>query len=256
MNWSALDHRARPFRCRPGPRVRSRPRGRTAALLRLLLEPGDHEGALARNRGGCLIPPRGLCRDGLARPGGVYGIAGFTMANLGGRRRLADCVEPGWPATLGGILAGGRRRPLHRHDRGSRSYGIYFLMITLAVDAHPSTLRPGDPALRLRRRQRRPPGHRLNPPSGIPRTLYIALITSAAVYLFVRYLARTPSASALAFDDLVRMRALGYNVPAPVHARVRPRGADRVVRGFFRSGEHQDLARPDRSHRTIDVLAR
>jgi branched-chain amino acid transport system permease protein len=59
------------------------------------------------------------------------------------------------------------------------------------------------------------PGIVSNPVTDPQNLFYIALGVSAVVYVFVRYLARTPFGLALqgVRDDPSRMRALGYNVP-------------------------------------------
>jgi branched-chain amino acid transport system permease protein len=146
----------------------------------------------------------------------LYGIAGFTMANLvqaDGGSRLA--WDP-WAGALVGIVAA-VAVGLFFGAISSRSYGIYFLMITLAfavltyfffgqvtqlsgfggvnnVDV------PGAV------------GHAIAQPA---RFFYVTLAASAAVYVLIRYLARTPFGLALQGirDDPTRMRALGFNVP-------------------------------------------
>ena len=59
------------------------------------------------------------------------------------------------------------------------------------------------------------PGIVSNPVTDPQNLFYIALGVSAVVFVFVRYLARTPFGLALqgVRDDPSRMRALGYNVP-------------------------------------------
>jgi branched-chain amino acid transport system permease protein len=99
----------------------------------------------------------------------------------------------------------------------SRSYGIYFLMITLAFSvlvyfffAQVTQLSGfgGVNNVEL-------PSIVGNPLQQPARLFYIALVVSAAVYVSLRYIARAPLG--LAFqgvrDDPARMRALGYNVP-------------------------------------------
>jgi branched-chain amino acid transport system permease protein len=146
---------------------------------------------------------------------GLYAIAGFTMANL---TTAFGGYSLGWNpwaaaaagiavATLSGLLFGAI---------ACRSYGIYFLMITLALSvivfyffaqvtalsgfggirnvAVPALV--GDPILH---------------PEGL---YYLSLVASVAVFLGIRYLGRTPFGIALQGirDDPSRMRALGYNV--------------------------------------------
>jgi branched-chain amino acid transport system permease protein len=99
----------------------------------------------------------------------------------------------------------------------SRSYGIYFLMITLAFSvlvyfffAQVTQLSGfgGVNNVEL-------PSVVGNPLQQPARLFYIALVVSAVVYAALRYIARAPLG--LAFqgvrDDPARMRALGYNVP-------------------------------------------
>ena len=99
----------------------------------------------------------------------------------------------------------------------SRSYGIYFLMITLAFSvltyfffAQVTQLSGfgGVNNVEL-------PSVVGNPLQQPARLFYIALVVSAVVYVTLRYISRAPLG--LAFqgvrDDPARMRALGYNVP-------------------------------------------
>ena len=146
----------------------------------------------------------------------LYGIAGFTAANLveaDGGSKVA--LNP-WLATLlgtGAAVAVG----LFLGAIASRSYGIYFLMITLAFSvlvyfffAQVTQLSGfgGVNNVEL-------PSVVGNPLQQPARLFYIALVVSAAVYVSLRYIARAPLG--LAFqgvrDDPARMRALGYNVP-------------------------------------------
>ncbi len=155
----------------------------------------------------------------------LYGIGGFTMANLvaadGGVEHirlfgidLGDSWTPFWAAVAGIVVA-----TVFGFGFGalaSRSEGIYFLMLTLALGVltyyffgqvaslsgfggvnqvpHPGWV--GDP---------------LDRPD---RLYYVTLIAAAAVYLLIRFLVRTPFGIALQGirDDPVRMRSLGYNV--------------------------------------------
>jgi branched-chain amino acid transport system permease protein len=146
----------------------------------------------------------------------LYGIAGFTMANLVAADGGSPTAWNPWAATLGGILAG-VGVGLFFGAIASRSYGIYFLMITLAVAvltfyffAQVTELSGFGGVNNVTR-----PDIVSNPVSDPQNLFYIALGASAAVYLFVRYLARTPFGLALqgVRDDPSRMRSLGYNVP-------------------------------------------
>jgi branched-chain amino acid transport system permease protein len=147
---------------------------------------------------------------------GLYGIAGFTLANLavadGGS---AVALNP-WVGTLLGILVA-TGFGLFLGAIASRSYGIYFLMITLAFGVlvfyffGQVTQLSGYGGVNNVER----PDLVGNPVQQPARLFYIALGVSLVVYLFLRYVARAPLG--LAFqgirDDPARMRALGYNVP-------------------------------------------
>ena len=146
----------------------------------------------------------------------LYGIAGFTAANLveaDGGSKVA--LNP-WAATLLGLVAA-VAVGLLLGAIASRSYGIYFLMITLASSvliylffAQVTQLSGfgGVNNVDL-------PSVVGNPLQQPARLFYIALAVSAIVYVGLRYITRAPLG--LAFqgvrDDPARMRALGYNVP-------------------------------------------
>ena len=147
---------------------------------------------------------------------GLFAVAGFTMANLvhaaGGRNLgwdpLLAVVVGIAVATLFGLLCGAI---------AARSYGIYFLMITLAVSVivfyffGQATPLAGYGGIR-----------NVTPPALIGDAItnpvplyYVALVSSILVYAGVRYLGRTPFGLVLQGirDDPDRMRALGFNVP-------------------------------------------
>lgn len=147
---------------------------------------------------------------------GIYAVAGFTMANL---VHAAEGRSLGWDpllatvtaivvATLFGLLCGAI---------ASRSYGIYFLMITLAISVivfyffGQATTLSGYGGIR----NVTAPALIGNPILDPVPLYYTALIASILVYLGVRYLARTPFGLVLQGirDDPPRMRSLGYNVP-------------------------------------------
>jgi branched-chain amino acid transport system permease protein len=146
----------------------------------------------------------------------LYGIAGFTMANLVGADGGSPISWNPWLGTLAGILVcigvG-----LFFGAIASRSYGIYFLMITLAFAVltflffGQVTQLSGFGGVNNVDR----PDVVSNPVTDPANLFYIALGTAAAVYLLIRYLGRTPFGLALqgVRDDPSRMRALGYNVP-------------------------------------------
>jgi branched-chain amino acid transport system permease protein len=146
----------------------------------------------------------------------LYGIAGFTMANLVAADGGSKVAWNPWLATLTGILVA-VGIGLFFGAIASRSYGIYFLMITLAFAviayfffAQVTELSGFGGVNNVER-----PSIVSNPVRDPVNLFYIALGSSAAVYLGVRYLGRTPFGLALqgVRDDPARMRALGYNVP-------------------------------------------
>jgi branched-chain amino acid transport system permease protein len=146
----------------------------------------------------------------------LYGIAGFAMANLVAADGGSPTAWSPWAATLGGILVAVGVGLLFG-ALASRSYGIYFLMLTLALAvltyyffAQVTQLSGFGGVNNVAR-----PGIVSNPVSDPQNLFYIALGASAVVYLLVRYLAHTPFGLALqgVRDDPSRMRALGYNVP-------------------------------------------
>jgi branched-chain amino acid transport system permease protein len=140
----------------------------------------------------------------------LYGVAGFTMANLYARHDVAD-----WNAVVIGILTA-VLVGLVIGAVASRTEGIYFVMLTLAVGVVINKLFEQEPKLS---------GHAgisdIVPPSivGDPthhqtRLYYSALIAAVLLYLMVRYVVRTPFGMALqgVRDEPVRMRALGFNI--------------------------------------------
>jgi branched-chain amino acid transport system permease protein len=145
----------------------------------------------------------------------LYGIAGFTMANLVEADGGSTIAWNPWLATVAGILVA-TAVGLFLGAIASRSYGIYFLMITLAFAvlvyfffAQVTDLSGFGGVNNVPA-----PGLVGNPLQEPGRLFYIALGTSAAVYVLLRYVSRAPLG--LAFqgvrDDPSRMRALGYNV--------------------------------------------
>ena len=145
----------------------------------------------------------------------LYGIAGFTMANLVVADGGSDAAWNPWLAAATGLavatLIGALLGAI-----ASRSYGIYLMMITLAVAvlvyyffAQVTDLSGFGGVNNVER-----PGLIGNPFQEPARLFYVALVLSAAIYAGLRYLSRTPLG--LAFqgvrDDPSRMRALGYNV--------------------------------------------
>jgi branched-chain amino acid transport system permease protein len=145
----------------------------------------------------------------------LYGIAGFTMANLVAADGGSALAWNPWLATVVAILVCTAIGLLFGAI-ASRSQGIYFLMITLALAvityfffAQVTDLSGFGGVNNVTR-----PEIVSNPVSDPANLFYIALAASAAVYALVRYLGRTPFGLALqgVRDDPVRMRSLGYNV--------------------------------------------
>jgi branched-chain amino acid transport system permease protein len=145
----------------------------------------------------------------------LYGIAGFTMANLVAADGGSPVALNPWIATLLALVAA-TVVGLFLGAIAGRSYGIYFLMITLAFAvlvyfffAQVTQLSGFGGINNVER-----PDVVGNPLQQPTRLFYIALGLSVIVYAFLRYLARAPLG--LAFqgvrDDPLRMRALGYNV--------------------------------------------
>ena len=145
----------------------------------------------------------------------LYGIAGFTMANLVTADGGSDIAWSPWAGAIAGLL-GATALGLLFGAISSRSYGIYFLMITLALAVltynffGQVTQFSGFGGVN----NVDTPSVVGNPVANPEPLFYIALGSAIAVYLFVRYVARTPFGLALQGirDDPARMRALGYNV--------------------------------------------
>jgi branched-chain amino acid transport system permease protein len=142
---------------------------------------------------------------------GIYGVAGFTYADL--------VVKAGW-SQWPGIVAGIAVAAVLGLAVGlgaSRTTGIYFLMLTLAVGVivyyfyYQALQLSGQTGLHLDRAPALVGGDTISHPR---RLYYAALIVSAAIYLAIRYLVRTPFGVVLQGirDEPLRMRSLGYNV--------------------------------------------
>jgi branched-chain amino acid transport system permease protein len=145
----------------------------------------------------------------------LYGIAGFTMANLVEADGGSALAWNPWLATAVAILVA-TGVGLFLGAIASRSYGIYFLMITLAFAVlvyfffGQVTELSGFGGIN----NVQAPAVVGNPLQQPERLFYIALVTSVAIYVVLRYVSRSPLG--LAFqgvrDDPSRMRALGYDV--------------------------------------------
>jgi branched-chain amino acid transport system permease protein len=145
----------------------------------------------------------------------LYGIAGFTLANLVVAEGGSAAAWNPWLATVAAIVVA-TALGFFFGAIASRSYGIYFLMITLALavltyyffgQVTDVSGFGGVNGVDL-------PGFVGHPVRTPERLFYIALATSAAVYVGIRYIVRTPFGLALQGirDDPARMRALGFNV--------------------------------------------
>jgi len=154
---------------------------------------------------------------------GLIGIAGYALANMVTQRVPGGETKGlllGWDPTLGLIAA-----ILLTVGIGlvfgavaSRSYGIYFLMLTLTYTViaflfvGSVTLIGGfSPVAGV---DQYTPGFIGNIVADRERLYYIALISAVFVYLLIRYVVRTPFGISFQGirDDPVRMASLGYNV--------------------------------------------
>jgi branched-chain amino acid transport system permease protein len=142
----------------------------------------------------------------------LYGIAGFTMANLVLAEGGAVVALHPWVGAIIGIAAA-TVVGLFMGAVSSRSAGIYFLMITLAFAVLTEgffgkvTQLSGFGGVNNVER----PGLI---DRGVNPLYYTCLIASVAVYVLIRYIVRTPFGITLqgVRDEPTRMRALGYNV--------------------------------------------
>jgi branched-chain amino acid transport system permease protein len=163
----------------------------------------------------------------LARYGGmislgqvaIYGIAGFAMANVVHTVNSEGGLNLGWTPWLGVVfgIAVALIVAFLFGAIASRSYGIYFLMITLALSLlvyyffGQVVQLSGFGGIRSVSR----PAFLGNPITDTAPLYYLCLGCSVAVYLLLRYVVRTPFGMALQGirDEPSRMRSLGYNVP-------------------------------------------
>jgi branched-chain amino acid transport system permease protein len=146
---------------------------------------------------------------------GLYGVAGFTMANLVAADGGSPIAIDPWLGAIGGIATA----VLIGFAFGAiacRAEGIYFLMITLAFSVivyyfwGQVTQLSGFGGVN---RVDLPPLIGNPVTDGTP-LYYVALVASAAVFAGLLYLSRTPFGLTLqgVRDDPTRMRALGYHV--------------------------------------------
>ncbi len=146
---------------------------------------------------------------------GLYGVAGFVLGNIvaadGG---LKVAWDPWIGVILGLVVA--TVVGLVFGAVASRSEGIYFLMITLALGIllfyfwGQVTELSGFGGIN----NIEAPGIVSTPRTDPGNLFYICLVVSLAVYLLIRYIVRTPFGIALQGirDEPARMRSLGYNV--------------------------------------------
>jgi branched-chain amino acid transport system permease protein len=146
---------------------------------------------------------------------GIFGVAGFTYANLvaadGG---VAAAWNP-WLAAVVAVLIA-TATALVLGAVASRSAGIYFLMITLAFGViiqfffEKVTQLSGFGGVNNVDR----PDIVSTPRTDPDNIFYISLVVALVLFLVVKYVARTPFGIAFqgVRDDPLRMRALGYNV--------------------------------------------
>jgi branched-chain amino acid transport system permease protein len=149
----------------------------------------------------------------------IYGIAGFAMGNVVHTINSEGGLNLGW-TPWAGVAFGIAVALLIAFMFGavaSRSYGIYFLMITLALSLlvfyffGQDTKLSGFGGIRSVSR----PGFIGDPITDPTPLYYMCLGCSVGVYLLLRYVVRTPFGIVLQGirDDPPRMRSLGYNVP-------------------------------------------
>ena len=149
----------------------------------------------------------------------IYGIAGFAMANVVHTVNSEGGLNLGWTPWLGVVfgIAVALIVAFLFGAIASRSYGIYFLMITLALALlvyyffGQVTQLSGFGGIRSVSH----PGFIKDPITDPTPLYYACLVCSVGVYLLMRYVVRTPFGVALQGirDDPPRMRSLGYNVP-------------------------------------------
>jgi branched-chain amino acid transport system permease protein len=145
----------------------------------------------------------------------VYGTAGMTYANLVAADGGSPAAWTPWMAAIGAIVAASLVGLLFGFI-ASRSEGIYFLMLTLAFSvlvyyffSQVTQLSGfgGVNNLDL-------PSLVGDPGSDPARLYYVGLVVCVVLYVFMRYVSRTPFGLALQGlrDEPDRMRALGFNV--------------------------------------------
>ncbi len=145
----------------------------------------------------------------------IYGIAGFTYGNLVEADGGVDAAWNPWVALVAALLVATLVGLLFGLV-SSRSEGIYFLMITLALGVivylfwGKVTDLSGFGGLN----DIDSPSIVDNPTTEPNGLYYVVVVCCVLVFLLIRYIARTPFGLTLQGirDDPTRMRALGYNV--------------------------------------------
>jgi branched-chain amino acid transport system permease protein len=147
----------------------------------------------------------------------IFGIAGFVVGNATTNGNTKG-LNLGWNPWLGALagIAVAVAVALLFGALASRSVGIYFLMITLTYSVIANlTFGQVTDVSGFGGISGIPAPDRVGPVQAHQNRLYyIALVTAFAVYLLLRYVARTPFGLTLqgVRDDPVRMASLGYNV--------------------------------------------
>ena len=146
----------------------------------------------------------------------IFGIAGFTMANLVASDGGRDLTWNPWLGMVVGIVVATGVAFLFGLV-SARSEGIYFLMITLAFGILTFYFfgQVNDLAGFGGLNNVELPGYLGNPRQEPNPLYYTSLVVAVVVYLLLRYVVRTPFGLGLQGirDDPTRMRALGYTVP-------------------------------------------
>lgn len=154
----------------------------------------------------------------------LMGIAGYALGNMvskGGAGGETKGLLLGWDPTLSLVLALliAVAIGLVWGAIASRSFGIYFLMLTLTLGvianlffASVTKLGGFSPIAGI---DRRAPGFAGDIVNDRNRLYYIALICAVVSYVLIRYIARTPFGVSLQGirDEPVRMASLGFTVP-------------------------------------------
>jgi len=155
---------------------------------------------------------------------GLMGVAGYALGNMVSQRGLlgeSKGLALGWDPTLSLVLAIviTTAAGLLFGAVASRSFGIYFLMLTLTFGVianlfvgSVTKLGGFSPIAGI---DRRTPGFIGDVLNDRQRLYYIALIAAVVAYVAIRYVARTPFGISLQGirDEPVRMSSLGYTVP-------------------------------------------